>query len=108
MDEIKKIVVDLQKICERQYTEIEIKKIQFLDLEEENRVLKDRIKTLQELSEKDMNRIDELERWCGHLQGIIDKNTEENETRIQQYQKLEKRFGVFFKIARKIYRKLIK
>ena len=51
MDEIKTMMEDLREICERQYIEIEIKKVQVMDLEEENKVLNERVKTLQELSE---------------------------------------------------------
>ncbi len=96
MDEMKKIVEDLRKICESQYIELEIKKIQLMDVEEENKVLSERVKTLTESAEKDKTRIEDLERWCGHLQGIIDANTE-------KLDKLEKRFGIFYKIAKKLF-----
>lgn len=63
----------IKKICQQQYMEIEARKVQLFDIEEENRVLNLKIANLHELNEQYKNRINELEQWCRHLQSIIDK-----------------------------------
>ena len=59
---------------------------------------------LVDTMESRQQRIDDLERWCGHLQGLLDAEVAQREEREQQYEKLEKKLGIFFKIARKIKR----
>lgn len=107
MHEEKNAWSELEEICRQQYEEIEKKKLQLWDVEEENRVLRSSIDEYQKTVEKHVNRIDDLERWCSHLQSIIDKEAEERKKRESQYQMLAERFGIFFKIARKIKRMLV-
>ena len=45
-------------------------------MEEEARLLRIRNQQLQEAVEKHVRRIDDLERWCTHLQRIIDEEAE--------------------------------
>lgn len=107
MHEEKNICSELEAICRQQYEEIAKKKLQLWDVEEENRVLHCRIDEYQKTVDKYVDRVNELERWCTHLQGIIDKEMEEKKKRENKYQLLEKRLGIFFKIARKIKRMLV-
>ena len=81
------------------------KKVQIWDVEEENCLLHIRIREPEREVKKPVNRVNDLERWCGHLQGIIDAETQQREKReqqYQQYQQLEQSFGIFFRIAGKI------
>lgn len=98
----------LAEICHQQYDELERKRLQIWDVEEENRLLRIRIQELQGAVDKHMKRVDDLERWCGHLQGIIDAEKEQRETRERQYQQLEQRYGILFRIARKVKRLLVR
>lgn len=107
MNESQNALIELETICRKQYVEIEKKKIQLWDMEEENRVLQHTVERYRETEKKHVDRIDELERWCSHLQGIIDTQAEEKRVREEKYILLEKRFGIFFKIARKIKRMLV-
>ncbi len=107
MNEIPDMLSSLEQICQQQYEEIEKKKIQIWDVEEENRLLRISRQELLETVDKHVNRIDELERWCTHLQGIIDSEQQKREERERKYQQLERRYGVFFRIARKIKRLVI-
>lgn len=112
---------DIEEICSKQFELIEEKKLQIWDLEEENRIYLNRLDELAGLLLKRQERIDDLERWCSHLQGIIDKNEDKSkrvdeleawcghlqaiiDQRNEKCQKLEKRYGIFFKVARKLYR----
>lgn len=108
MNDEANVLSSLEQICQQQYEEIAKKKLQIWDVEEENRLLRIRIREMQGTIDKHIKRVDDLERWCGHLQSIIDSETEQREKRERQYQQLEKRFGIFFRIARKIKRLLIK
>ena len=83
----------LEKICRQQYEEIEKKSIQIWDLEEENRVLRNESLAMKEVVDRHLIRIDELEKWCTHLQTNLDKEIKRN---------------IPFRIARKIKRILIK
>ena len=97
----------LEQICRQQYEEIEKKKLQIWDVEEENRLLRICNQRLTEDEEKHLGRIDELERWCTHLQRLLDAEVEKREKRERQYAQLEKRFGVLFRIACKIKKMLV-
>lgn len=97
-----KTINDLRAICRQQYEAIEAQKLHIWDVEEENRVLQAQNRDLREHAEKSQNRVDELERWCTHLQGLLDTEIAEREAREQQYQMLEKKLGIFFRIARRI------
>lgn len=104
MEKSQNLLHELETICRQQYEEIEKKKIQLWDMEEENRVMQRCVEDHKKKEQALQNRIDELERWCGHLQGIIDHDAEEKKQRVERYEKMEKRYGIFFKIARKIKR----
>lgn len=103
MEKSQNLLHELETICRQQYEEIEKKKMQLWDMEEENRVMQRCIADHEKKEQELQNRIDDLERWCGHLQSIIDK---ESNRRAKLYEKLEKRFGILFRIARKIKRKI--
>jgi len=107
MDELEITVSDLEEICRRQYEEIENKDLQIWDVEEENRVLRRSLEETEKELEQRLHRIDDLERWCTHLQAIIDRHEADLEKRNQQYQALEKKLGIFFKIARKLKRWIV-
>lgn len=107
MDELQTTVSDLEEICRRQYEEIENKSIQIWDVEEENRILRCSLEEKEKDLEKRIHRIDELEKWCTHLQSIIDRHEADLEKRNRQYQMLEKKLGIFFKIARKLKRWIV-
>ena len=73
MEENNKILQRLEQICQKQHEELEQKRVQVWDLEEENEVLKRRFETQQnEIAMRD-KRIDEYENWCAHLQKQIDQ-----------------------------------
>ena len=104
MEKSQNLLHELESICRQQYEEIEKKKIQLWDMEEENRVMQRCVEDHEKKEVQLQNRIDELERWCGRLQGIIDVEAEEKNRQIERYEALEKRYGILFKIARKIKR----
>ena len=145
------IISSLRQICREQGEEIEKKKLQIEDVEEENRLLRIRIRELEEAIDEQVKRKEELRCWCSHLQSIIDsdvKRQEAQESRIkelhiwcehlqkivdesgklqdwcthlqsivdedarqreereQQYRRLEQRYGVFFRLARRFIQHL--
>lgn len=104
MHDDQKTITDLRVICRQQYEAIEAQKLHIWDVEEENRVLRQQNETLAETTKQKQARIDDLERWCGHLQSLLDVEIADREEREAQYQKLEKKLGIFFRIARKIKR----
>lgn len=104
MHDDQKTINDLRAICRQQYEAIEAQKLHIWDVEEENRVLREQNQELQDTADARQQRIDDLERWCGHLQGLLDVEVAQREEREQQYEKLEKKLGIFFKLARKIKR----
>ena len=63
--------------------------------------IQDTLSQLEQILEAKTARIDDLERWCAHLQAIIDAR----EARTKQ---LEKRFGIFYKLARKLARLFVR
>lgn len=97
MTQIQDTLSQLEQICQQQFEEIENKKLQIWDLEEEVRVLQEGKTALEQTLEAKAARVDDLERWCAHLQAIID-------AREARTKKLEKRFGIFYKLARKLAR----
>lgn len=101
MTQIQDRLSQLEQICQQQFEEIENKKLQIWDLEEEVRVLREGNATLEQTMEAKTTRIDDLERWCAHLQAIID-------VREERSKKLEKRFGIFYRLARKIARLFVR
>ena len=101
MTQIQDTLSQLEQICQQQFEEIENKKLQIWDLEEEVRVLREGKTALEQNLEAKTARIDDLERWCAHLQAIIDAR----EARTKQ---LEKRFGIFYKLARKLARLFVR
>lgn len=104
MHDDQKTINDLRAICRQQYEAIEAQKLHIWDVEEENRVLQEQHQQLLDTIEARQQRIDDLERWCGHLQGLLDAEVAQREEREQQYEKLEKKLGIFFKLARMIKR----
>lgn len=88
----------LEQICRQQYEEIQHKKQQIWDVEEENRLLRLRIQELEGEVGRKTDRVNELEQWCSHLQGIIDA---------RPWNRL-KNHGLLFRLARKVKRRLIK
>lgn len=90
MEQNQNLLYRLQEICQQQHEEITQKKVQIWDLEEEHRVFDKKLQKLRDELKEKQNRIDELERWCGHLQGEVDK--------------LRRREGIVYKIGRKIKR----
>ena len=104
MHDDQKTINDLRAICRQQYEAIEAQKLHIWDVEEENRVLREQNQELQDTADARQQRIDDLERWCGHLQGLLDAEVAQREEREQQYEKLEKKLGIFFKLAQKIKR----
>lgn len=107
MGEVQQVIKNLSEICNHQYKIIEMKNLQISDMEEENRVIQEKINILKdEISAKDAT-ISDLHKWCGHLQGIIDEKEAKEEERRKLYQNLEKRFGILYRIARKIKRKVL-
>ncbi len=104
MHDDQKTINDLRIICRQQYEAIEAQKLHIWDVEEENRVLQAQHQELLDTIDARQQRIDDLEHWCGHLQGLLDAEVAEREAREQQYQMLEQKLGIFFKIARKIKR----
>ena len=145
------IISSLRQICREQGAEIEKKKLQIEDVEEENRLLRIRIRELEEAIDEQVKQKEELRCWCSHLQSIIDsdvKRQEAQESRIkelhiwcehlqkivdesgklqdwcthlqsivdedarqreereQQYRRLEQRYGVFFRLARRFIQHL--
>ena len=104
MEKSQNLLHELETICRQQYEEIEKKKIQLWDMEEENRVMQRCVADHQKKEQELQSRIDELERWCGHLQSIIDRDAVHTKRRVERYEKMEKRFGILFRIARKIKR----
>ena len=145
------IVPSLRQICQQQGEEIEKKKLQIEDVEEENRLLRIRIRDLeaavdeqvkqkeelrcwcshlQSIIDSDVKRqeaqesrikelhiwcehlqkiVDEsgkLQDWCTHLQSIVDEDARQREEREQQYRRLEQRYGVFFRLARRFIQHL--
>lgn len=75
----------LEQICQKQYVQLEKKELQIWDVEEENRVLRIHIQELNKNLDEKKKRVDELERWCSHLQKIIDSETEQREKREREY-----------------------
>lgn len=75
-NEVEEEKYSLEQICRQQREEIESRNIQIKDVEEEARLLRIRNQQLQEAVEKHVRRIDDLERWCTHLQRIIDEEAE--------------------------------
>lgn len=65
------------------------------DLEEENRLLNVRTAQLETKLDEKQNRIDDLERWCAHLQGIIDANAEKEAQHRTQMERIKKGWGSF-------------
>ena len=104
MHDDQKTINDLRAICRQQYEAIEAQKLHIWDVEEENRVLQAENRELVDTLEARTKRIDDLERWCGHLQGLLDEEVARREEWEEAMAKLEKRLGIFFKIARKIKR----
>ena len=83
------IVPSLRQICRQQGEEIEKKKLQIEDVEEENRLLRIRIRDLEAAVDEQVKQKEELRCWCGHLQSIIDSNAERqaaHESRIRELQ----------------------
>lgn len=93
------ILTEMEQICEKQYDEIRRKKTQLLDLEEEIRLAARQNTELQLLLEKRNQRIDELGKWCTHLQTKID----EYEIKVHLYENKIKEFeeAFFFRNAKK-------
>ena len=79
----------LEQICRQQYEEIEKKRIQQWDLEEENLIYQQRVSELEEIINQRNIRIDELEKWCTYLQACLDK---------------EKKYNIPARLVRKIKR----
>lgn len=96
----------LEQICRQQYEEIQYKKQQIWDVEEENRLLRLRIQELEGEVGRKTDRVNELEQWCAHLQSIVDEEARQREEREQQYRRLEQRYGVFFRLARRFIQHL--
>lgn len=86
MEDSQKLLRTLQEVCRQQHNEIEQKKIQIWDQEEENRVLRKRVEKLQNANGRLEDRVKELESWCGHLQGCID---EEEKIRLYHQDKIQ-------------------
>ena len=83
------IISSLRQICREQGEEIEKKKLQIEDVEEENRLLRIRIRDLEAAVDEQVKQKEELQCWCGHLQSIIDSNAERQaaqESRIGELQ----------------------
>ena len=81
------IISSLRQICREQGAEIEKKKLQIEDVEEENRLLRIRIRELEEAIDEQVKQKEELRCWCSHLQSIIDsdvKRQEAQESRIKE------------------------
>ena len=145
------IISSLRQICREQGAEIEKKKLQIEDVEEENRLLRIRIRELEEAIDEQVKQKEELGRWsshlqsiidsdvkrqeaqesrikelhiwcehlqkivdesgklqdwCTHLQSIVDEDARQREEREQQYRRLEQRYGVFFRLARRFIQHL--
>lgn len=101
-EDSEKLLHTLQEVCRQQHEELERKRIQIWDQEEENRVLRKKAEALQEKNGRMKERIEELEAWCGHLQNCIDEEEREKEyhtSRIRELEdwtaELEKRRGGF-------------
>ncbi len=102
-----KVLENMRQICRQQHERIGEQGICILDLEEENRLLRLQQKELLAQVEARQGRIDDLERWCTHLQKDLDAVTERENIRREKYEMLEKRLGIFFKAARKIKQWLV-
>ena len=68
MENNQKLLDRLQGICTKQHEEIEQKKVQVWDLEEENRMLRKRVESLLATIDEKERRIEELEEWCRWLE----------------------------------------
>lgn len=84
-----KLLGTLQEVCRQQHEEIEKKRIQISDYEEENRVLRKRAEMLLDQNSRLENRIRELEEWCGHLQNCIDEEEKEKAYHRSRIRELE-------------------
>lgn len=104
MTDLQSDIPELEEICQQQYDEIEKKKMLVWDLEEENRLLNVRTAQLETKLDEKQNRIDDLERWCAHLQGIIDANAEKEAQHRTQMERIKKRLGILCPIAQSVKR----
>ena len=82
------IMSSLRQICRQQGEEIEKKKLQIEDVEEENRLLRVRIRESEKAIDVQVKRKEELQRWCGHLQSIVDAYTERQEAQESRIKEL--------------------
>ena len=82
------IISSLRQICREQGEEIEKKKLQIEDVEEENRLLRIRIRDLEAAVDEQVKQKEELRCWCGHLQSIIDSNAERQEAQESRIKEL--------------------
>lgn len=102
MDNKQNVQERLEAICHKQHEEIEMKKMQIWDLEEETNFLIRKTATLEEELNVRNKKIDDYEMWCAHLQGLVDNQQKEIETKNSKIREVEQWAGQQEKVIREL------